>query len=220
VIFQAGSSATGIDFAARHGEVVFTGQPSVEAGKAFRDDLRARVAAHGRVPDAVRVWPGLSPLVAPTETEARARAAELAELIHDDVARRLVQDNIGDLDLSGYDVHGPVPDIPETNRSRSRRESMLALARREGLTIRGLAERFAGGTVAGTPEQIADRLQEWFTAGAADGFNVSFPYLPGPAEDFVEQVVPELRKRGLVREDYEGTTLREHLGLARPEVVR
>ncbi|MBN9756505.1 Nitrilotriacetate monooxygenase component A [Pseudonocardia sp. Ae406_Ps2] len=213
VLFQAGSSETGKDFAARYGEVVFTGQPDAAAGKAFVDDLHARVRRHGRDPDRVRVWPLVSPLVAPTETEARAKARALLDLLHDDVARRLVQDNIGDVDLTGYDVHGPLPDIPDTNRSKSRRDGMLALARRENLTIRGLAERFSGGTLAGTPEQIADHLEEWFHAGAADGFMVSFPYLPGPAVDFVEQVVPELRRRGLVRDGYAGTTLRDHLGL-------
>jgi alkanesulfonate monooxygenase SsuD/methylene tetrahydromethanopterin reductase-like flavin-dependent oxidoreductase (luciferase family) len=106
-------------------------------------------------------------------------------------------------------------------RGRPRAVGQLRRRRRDpGRRGRPLLRPGRPAPVAGTPEQIADRLQEWFTAGAADGFNVSFPYLPGPAEDFVEQVVPELRKRGLVREDYEGTTLREHLGLARPEVTR
>ncbi|MFE5033800.1 LLM class flavin-dependent oxidoreductase [Streptomyces sp. NPDC056683] len=217
VVFQAGSSETGREFAARHGEVLFTTQHELGAAQAFYADIKGRAAAHGRAPAHVLVWPGLTPLVAPTETEARRRLAELQDLIHDDVARRLVQDNIGDLDLTDHPVDGPLPDIPETNRSKSRRDLLLKLAHDEKLTIRQLAHRFAAGAaVAGTPEQIADHIETWFHAYAADGFNISFPYLPGPAEDFVDQVVPLLQRRRLLRTEYEGTTLRENLGLPRP----
>lgn len=219
VIFQAGSSETGRDFAARHGEVIFTAQTSLAGAQAFYADLKERVAAHGRDPDNVLVWPVLAPYVASTEAEARARLGELQELVHDDVARRLVQDNIGDLDLSGYPLDGPVPDVGVTNRSRSRQELLLDLARRENLTIRQLALRFAAvSSVVGTPETVADHIERWFRARAADGFNVSFPYLPGSAEDFVDHVVPELRRRGLFRAEYEETTLRGHLGLPLPPV--
>ncbi|WP_410631034.1 LLM class flavin-dependent oxidoreductase [Amycolatopsis sp. cmx-4-83] len=221
VLFQAGSSETGQDFAARHGEVLFTAQPDLAAAQAFSTGIKARVTAAGRDPGQVRVWPLLSPLVAGTEAAARRKVAELDDLLHDDVARRLVQDNIGDVDLTGYPVDGPLPEIPESNRSKSRRDLLLGMARRDDLTIRQLARRFSGGSiVAGTPEQLADRMQEWFTSGAADGFTVSFPYFPGPAIDFVQQVVPILRRRGLVPDGYHGTTLRENLGLARPEVSR
>jgi FMN-dependent oxidoreductase (nitrilotriacetate monooxygenase family) len=217
VIFQAGASETGKAFAARHGEVLFVTQHELPAAQAYYADIKARAAAHGRDPDHVLVWPGLSPLVAATESEARRQLAELQDLVHDDVARRLVQDNIGDLDLTGHPLDGPVPDIPDTNRSKSRRDLLLRLARDERLTIRQLAGRFAAAsTVAGTPEQIADHIETWFHAYAADGFNISFPYLPGPAGDFVDHVVPLLQQRGLLRTDYEGTTLRENLGLPRP----
>ncbi len=217
VVFQAGSSPTGREFAARHGEVLFTSQYELGPAQAFYADVKARAAAHGRDPAHVLVWPGISPLVAATETEARQRLGELGDLVHDDVARRLVQDNIGDLDLSDRPVDGPLPDIPESNRSKSRRDLLLKTARAEGLTIRQLALRFAtDAAVAGTPEQIADHIETWFRAYAADGFNISFPYLPGPAEDFVDQVVPLLQQRGLLRTEYEGTTLRENLGLPRP----
>ncbi|SOE06678.1 LLM class flavin-dependent oxidoreductase [Streptomyces sp. Ag109_G2-15] len=217
VLFQAGSCETGREFAARHGEVLFTTQHELGAAQAFYADVKARAAAHGRDPDQVLVWPGLTPLVAPTEADARRRLAELQDLIHDDVARRLVQDHIGDIDLTGHPVDGPLPDIPDTNRSRSRRELLLKSAHDEKLTMRELAHRLAAGSVvAGTPEQIADHIETWFRARAADGFNVSFPYLPGPAEDFVDHVVPLLQQRGLFPNAYEGTTLRENLGLSRP----
>jgi FMN-dependent oxidoreductase (nitrilotriacetate monooxygenase family) len=217
VLFQAGSSETGRNFAARHGEVIFTAQRSLEGAQAFYTDLKRRAADFGRSPDSLRVWPGLSPLVTSTEEEAARRVAELQELIHDDVLRRLVQDNIGDVDFSDVPLDGPLPEIGESNRSKSRQSLMLDLARREGLTVRQLGLRFAGGgIVAGPPEQIADRMSSWFLERGADGFNISFPYLPGPAVDFVEQVVPLLRRRGLVAPEYAGTTLREHLGLTRP----
>nr|WP_235433535.1 LLM class flavin-dependent oxidoreductase [Protofrankia coriariae] len=196
---------------------MFTAQTTLAGAQAFYADIKARAAAYGRDSDHLLVWPLLSPFVASTRERARARLAELQELVHDDVARRLVQDNIGDLDLSGYPLDGPLPPIGATNRSRSRQELMLDLARREHLTIRQLALRFTtAGAVVGTPEDVADHIEEWFTTRAADGFNVSFPYLPGAAEDFVDHVVPELRRRGLFRHAYETTTLRGHLGLPRP----
>ncbi|MER5193711.1 LLM class flavin-dependent oxidoreductase [Streptomyces sp. NPDC002755] len=219
VVFQAGSSATGREFAARHGEVLFTTQYELGAAQEFYADIKARAAGHGRDPAHVLVWPGLTPLVAATEADARRRLAELQDLIHDDVARRLVQDNIGDLDLSDHPLDGPLPDIPDSNRSKSRRDLLLKLAHDDELTIRQLARRFAvDSAVAGTPEQIADHIETWFHERAADGFNISFPYLPGPAEDFVDHVVPLLQRRGLLRTEYEGATLRENLGLPRPAV--
>ncbi|HVT71487.1 MAG TPA: LLM class flavin-dependent oxidoreductase [Trebonia sp.] len=217
VLFQAGSSETGRNFAARHGEVIFTHQRSLEGAQAFYTDIKRRARDAGRSPDSLLVWPGLSPLVTSTEAEGARRVAELQGLIHDDVLRRLVQDNIGDVDFSGVPLDGPLPEIGESNRSRSRQSLLLDLARREGLTVRQLGLRFAGGgIVAGPPEKIADRMATWFLERGADGFNISFPYLPGPAADFTEQVVPLLRRRGLVAPEYVGVTLREHLGLPRP----
>jgi FMN-dependent oxidoreductase (nitrilotriacetate monooxygenase family) len=220
VLFQAGASPTGRDFAAQYGEVLFTTAYTLDSARAGYAHAKAAAAGRGRDPRHVLVWPGLSPLVASTEAEARARVAELDALVHDDVARRLVQDNIGDLDLTGYPLDGPVPDTPPSNRSKSRRDLLLELARRDELTIRQLALRMSGGAiVAGTPEQVADHIETWFRAEAADGFNISFPYLPGPAEDFVDQVVPILQRRGLLPTGYAGGTLRENLGLPRPAAL-
>ncbi len=123
-------------------------------------------------------------------------------------------------DVSGYDLDGPLPDIPESNAARSGRQKLVDMARREGLTIRHLAQ-YVGGSfstleIIGTPAEIADRMEEWLLTDACDGFNVMFPYLPGGLDDFIDRVVPELQRRGLFRREYEGATLRENLGLPRP----
>jgi alkanesulfonate monooxygenase SsuD/methylene tetrahydromethanopterin reductase-like flavin-dependent oxidoreductase (luciferase family) len=122
-------------------------------------------------------------------------------------------------DASGFDLDGPLPDIPESNASKSGRERALALARRENLTVRQLAQRmggYAGLAMVGTPQTIADEMEEWVETGGSDGFIIMFPYLPGGLDDFVDRVVPELQRRGIFRREYEGKTLRENLGLPRP----
>ncbi|MGV4982331.1 LLM class flavin-dependent oxidoreductase [Streptomyces sp. NPDC001709] len=215
VIIQAGSSPVGREFAARHAEVIFTRHNRLGDAQDFYADLKSRVAAHGRNPDQVMVWPTLAPIVAATEAEAEERLAEFQELVPDHVALRTLQDFLG-IDLSDHPVDGPVPDVPYTNQSQSTTERLIGLARRENLTIRGLALRLMGDIIAGTPEQIADHMESWFTQGGADGFNIDFPYLPGSADDFVDHVIPEIQRRGLFRTSYEGTTLRENLGLDIP----
>ncbi|PZT70825.1 FMN-dependent monooxygenase [Streptomyces sp. SW4] len=213
VIIQAGSSPVGREFAARHAEVIFTRHNTLSDAQDFYADLKKRVAGHGRDPEKVLVWPTLAPIVAATEAEARRRLEELQDLTHDHVALRTLQDFLGDVDLSAYPIDGPVPDIPYTNQSQSTTERLVGLARRENLSIRQLALRLMGDIVAGTPEQIADHMESWFTGRGADGFNIDFPYLPGSADDFVDHVIPELQRRGLYRTSYEGGTLRENLGI-------
>jgi alkanesulfonate monooxygenase SsuD/methylene tetrahydromethanopterin reductase-like flavin-dependent oxidoreductase (luciferase family) len=126
----------------------------------------------------------------------------------------------GGLDLSRYPLDGPLPELPPSNAMKSRQALFIELARRENLTLRQLYLRVAGArghcTVVGSPRQVADHLEAWFSAGAADGFNIMPPLLPSGLESFVELVVPELQKRGLYRREYRGSTLREHLGLRRP----
>ncbi|MEV5419181.1 LLM class flavin-dependent oxidoreductase [Streptomyces albogriseolus] len=212
VIIQAGSSPVGREFAARHAEVIFTRHNTLSDAQDFYADLKKRAAGHGRDPEKILVWPTLAPIVAATETEARQRLVELQDLTHDHVALRTLQDFLGDVDLSAYPIDGPVPDIPYTNQSQSTTERLVGLARRENLSIRQLALRLMGDVVAGTPEQIADHMESWFTGRGADGFNIDFPYLPGSADDFVDHVIPELQRRGLYRTSYEGGTLRENLG--------
>ncbi|SDY17326.1 FMN-dependent oxidoreductase, nitrilotriacetate monooxygenase family [Amycolatopsis xylanica] len=220
LLVQAGSSETGKEYAARYAEAVFTAQQTFEEGKAFYDDVKARLGRHGRTPDEIKILPGISPILGRTEAEAREREAELNALITPEYGVRQLS-NLLDHDLAGYPLDGPLPDVGTfTEGQQSRFDLVTGLARRENLTIRQLIERLAGGrghrVFAGTPVQVADQLEHWFTAGAADGFNIMPPTLPGGLTDFVDLVVPELQRRGLFRTEYSASTLRGHYGLARP----
>jgi len=217
VIFQAGASEVGRAFAAQYGEVIFTAPPTLEAAILYREQLDDALVQAGRDPGDVRVWPILSPIVADTDEEAQQILERLGTLIHDDVLRRLIQDNLGDDDLSDADLDAPLPEtLTSSNRSLSRREGILAVARAENLTLRQLAVRFAsGGSVTGSPTTVADRIERWFSSGAIDGFNVSFPYLPDQADRFVNDVLPILEERGIFV-PATGPTLRDSLGLPRP----
>jgi FMN-dependent oxidoreductase (nitrilotriacetate monooxygenase family) len=228
LLVQAGSSEDGRDFAARHAEAVFTAQQTLAEAQAFSRDLKGRTRAAGRDPEGIKILPGLVPVIGSSETEARARDAELEELITYEHGRRrlaeLLQIPIEELEL---DAHLPA-DLPPPrliNGAQSRYELVVDLARRDRLTVRGLIGRLGGGrghrTFAGTPEQVADEIELWFTGGAADGFNIMPPVLPSGLELFVDEVVPLLRRRGLFRTAYvPGETLRGRYGLARPEAGR
>ncbi|NRQ39231.1 LLM class flavin-dependent oxidoreductase [Nonomuraea sp. NN258] len=220
LLVQAGSSEDGKEFAARHAEAVFTAQQTLRDGQEFYADLKSRLARHGRAPSELLVLPGISPVIGSTEREALRLEKELEELIIPAYGLSQLSHLTG-IELGEDALDLPLPDIPvETEGAQSRRRLVVELARREALTVRGLLARLAGGrghrVVAGTPEQIADELQEWFLYGAADGFNIMPPILPSGLSDFVDHVVPELRIRGLFRHEYEGRTLRENYGLARP----
>jgi len=220
LLVQAGSSETGKEYAARYAEAVFTAQQTFEEGKAFYDDVKARAARYGRTPDEIKILPGISPIIGRTEAEAHEREALLNSLITPDYGVAQLS-KLLDHDLRPYPLDGPLPDVGTyTEGAQSRFDLVTGLARRENLTIRQLIERLAGGrghrVFAGTPEQVADQIEHWFTGGAADGFNIMPPTLPGGLTDFVDLVVPELQRRGLFRTEYTGTTLREHYGLARP----
>jgi FMN-dependent oxidoreductase (nitrilotriacetate monooxygenase family) len=218
VVVQAGGSETGRDLAAGTAEVVFTAQPTLAKAQSFYRDIKDRVIAKGRNPDAVKVMPGLFAVVGRTQEEADAKFAQLQSLIEPKAGLALLGRMIGNFDLSGYPLDGPLPELPQTqDGQRSRQQLLTDLAQGENLTIRQLYERIAGGrghfTVVGTPELVADRMQEWFEQGAADGFNFMAPALPGGLDDFLELVIPELQRRGLFRTAYAGRTLRSHLGL-------
>jgi FMN-dependent oxidoreductase (nitrilotriacetate monooxygenase family) len=220
LLVQAGSSETGKEYAARFAEAVFTAQQTFEDGKAFYDDVKARLSRYGRTPEQIKILPGITPIIGRTEEEAREAEALLNSLITPDYGLQQLS-NLLDHDLSQYPLDGPLPEVgSHTEGAQSRFDLVTSLARRENLTIRQLIERLAGGrghrVFAGTPTQVADQIEYWFSGGAADGFNIMPPTLPGGLDDFVDLVVPELQRRGLFRTEYTGTTLREHYGLSRP----
>jgi FMN-dependent oxidoreductase (nitrilotriacetate monooxygenase family) len=222
LLVQAGSSEAGKEYAARYAEAVFTAQQTLAEGQAFYADLKSRVTRSGRRPGDVKVLPGICAVIGGTEAEAKAREAELNALISPAYGQEQLSRML-EHDISGYPLDGPLPRLPGEEAiagGKSRFTLVTTLARRENLTIRELIERLAGGrghrVFAGTPEQVADQIELWFSAGAADGFNIMPPSLPGGLSDFVEQVVPELQRRRLFRTEYTGRTLREHYGLARP----
>ncbi|QQS11200.1 MAG: LLM class flavin-dependent oxidoreductase [Rhodospirillales bacterium] len=218
VIVQAGASEAGKQLAAETAEVVFAGIGGLADGKRLFADIKGRMAAVGRDRDSLKILPGAFVVVGDTVEEARAKRAHLDSLVHYDSAIASLSIALGH-DASKFDPDGPLPEIPETNASQSGRERAIALAKRDGLTVRQLAQRlggFAGLSFVGTPATIADQMEEWLHEEGSDGFNVMFPYLPAGLDDFVDRVVPELQRRGLFRREYEGRTLRENLGLARP----
>ncbi|KQO83796.1 LLM class flavin-dependent oxidoreductase [Rhizobium sp. Leaf262] len=219
ILIQAGSSGPGQDLAARTADVVFTAQQSLAEAQAFYKSLKSRVEKFGRQARDVAVMPGFLPVIGKTSKEAAEKLAELDQWTDLKSAMPLLEERIGD-SLTDYDPDGQLPDLPISDQLRSRAELLTALARRENLTIRQLALRVAAGRghhiVLGTPVEVADRMQEWFESYAADGFNIMPPFFPEGLEDFTQLVVPILQERGLFRKDYEGSTLRDHLGLKRP----
>jgi FMN-dependent oxidoreductase (nitrilotriacetate monooxygenase family) len=226
VLVQAGSSDTGRRFAARHAEAVFTAHMEKATAQAFYADLKVLVAAEGRRPESVLILPGLSPMIASTETEARRLARELNELSDPEVGRKRLSGRFGGHDFSHLPLDRPLrpEDFPAPSAveaARSRTEVILSLVRREKPTLRQLLASLAGArghfTMAGTPEQVADLIEDWFTDAAADGFNIMPPVLPAMLDAFSAEVIPLLQRRGLFRTEYAGTTLRAHYGLALPE---
>lgn len=221
VVVQAGASDAGKNLAARTADVVFTAAQTIEQAQAYYADLKSRMTGFGRKPDDIKILPGVSPIVANSESEARAKYEALQELIPDEVGVALLASYLSIKDLSQYPLDGPLPDMPATDGIQSRQQLIIDQARRENLSIRQSARNFAGARghwqLIGTPKQIADELEERFHAKAADGFNVMGAYFPGELKDFIDLVVPELRRRGLFRTEYEGRTLRDNLGLRTPE---
>ncbi len=218
VIVQAGASEAGRQLAAETAEAVFAAHRTLAEGQAFYADVKGRMARFGRDPDHLKILPGVLVVVGDSVEEAREKRALLDSFVHYDSAIASLSIALGH-DASGFDPDGPLPDIPDTNASKSGRERTIALARDENLTVRQLAQRLGGyGGLAfvGTPATIADAMEQWLVERGSDGFNVMFPYLPEGLDDFVDKVVPELQRRGLFRTEYAGTTLRDHLGLPRP----
>jgi FMN-dependent oxidoreductase (nitrilotriacetate monooxygenase family) len=217
VLVQAGSSGVGRDLAARVADVVFTAQNTLDDRKAFYTDLKARAAKFGRGPADVLIMPGISPIVAASESEGKAKLQALNKLISFDTALATLNTFMVDVDLRRFPLDEPIPKIPETQGNQSRQELALKMAHREGMTLRQLALWFAGTRghwmPIGTATQIADLMEECFDSYGCDGFNLMPVSFPDVFRDFVQQVIPELQKRGRFRKEYQGTTLREHLGL-------
>jgi alkanesulfonate monooxygenase SsuD/methylene tetrahydromethanopterin reductase-like flavin-dependent oxidoreductase (luciferase family) len=223
VVVQAGASADGRELAARHAEAVFSASQSFEESLAYRRELNTRAQQLGRGPDAVQVLAGLTTIIGATEADAIRRRDELVDLIPWDYSMTRLAGTLG-IAPDRLKLDEPLPDhlaLPANgNGNHTFFNATLALARRTGLTVRGLIRELAGGgghrVIVGTPEQVADDIEYWFRNGAADGFNLMPDVLPGGLADFVDGVVAILQQRGIFRTEYEGTTLREHLGLARP----
>ncbi|HEX2529659.1 MAG TPA: LLM class flavin-dependent oxidoreductase [Geminicoccus sp.] len=219
VIVQAGSSEAGRQIAAETAEMVFGSSNNLPDAQRFYADVKGRMKAVGRDPDHLKILPGAFIVVGDTVDEARARKRHLDSLVDASSALASLSVQLG-TDASRFDLDGPLPDIPESNASKSARQKLIDLAAREKMTVRELAQYVGGsyGTLEmiGTPTTIADQMEEWLHTDGCDGFNVMFPYLPAGLDDVVGRVVPELQRRGLFRTEYEGTTLRENLGLPRP----
>ncbi len=227
VLVQAGASHDGKEFAARTAEAVFTAQQTLGDAREFYVDLKDRVSRAGRDPDLVKILPGIVPVLGSTVAEAELLAERLDEAIVPEYGLRQLSE-ILEVPTDAFELDAELPQdiVPGEHREgfQSRADLVIALARRDRLTVRELLGRLGGGrghwTVVGTPEQVADELQTWFEAGAADGFNVMGPLLPSSLEHFVDHVIPILRERGFFRSEYTGTTLRDHYELPRPTVRR
>jgi len=219
VIVQAGASEAGRQLAAETAEVVFAAGGRLADDQAFYRDVKSRAEAAGRDPEALKILPGAFVVVGDSDDEARAKRFRLDSLVHYESAIASLSIALG-TDAAKFDPDGPLPEIPETNQSQSGRARAVGLARREGLSVRQLAQRlggYAGLAFVGSVKTVADQMEQWFVERGCDGFNVMFPYLPEGLEDFVVKVVPELQRRGLFRREYEGPTLRDNLGLKRPQ---
>jgi FMN-dependent oxidoreductase (nitrilotriacetate monooxygenase family) len=223
VLFQAGASEPGRELAARRAEAIYAVAYDLPSAQEYYRDVKARIRTAGRTPDSVAVLPGLVTYIGSTEAEARAKQRELDQLLLPAESLRQLGMFI-DQDCSGWELDAPVPALPPLDMftgPQGRYATILRIIAAERPTVRQLLGRLAAGgghcTMVGTPEQLADRITEWFENRGADGFNLMPPTLPGGIEDFVDHVVPVLQRRGLFRREYDAGTLRGHLGLARPE---
>jgi alkanesulfonate monooxygenase len=218
VIVQAGQSEPGRQLAAETAELVFCSPRDLVAAKALYADIKGRMPAFGRKPEHLKILPAAFIVIGDTVEEAKAKRLQLDSYVHYDSAIASLSIALGH-DVSGFDPDAPLPEIPDTNASKTGQAQALRLAAEENLTVRQLAQRYggyAGLAFVGTPTTIADEMETWLDQGASDGFTVVFPYLPQGLDDVTQRLIPELQRRGLFRRDYEGTTLREHLGLPRP----
>ncbi|MDR7161901.1 LLM class flavin-dependent oxidoreductase [Arthrobacter sp. BE255] len=228
VVVQAGASKAGIRLAGEHAEVIFTAAQTLDEALAFRQDINAAAAEFGRRPEEIAILPGLSTVIGSTEAEAKERRRLLAELVPLRYALGRLSGQLG-FDLNNVDLDAPVrreglPEPEAAAGSQTFYRMVLGIIERDKPTYRQLLHALGGGAghriVVGTPEQIADDIERWHRAGAADGFNVMPDALPSGFDQFVDHVIPELQRRGLFRTEYQGSTLREHLNLPVQPIVR
>ena len=220
VLIQAGSSEAGRDFASRHADVIFTGQPSIEEARNFYNDVKGRAAKYGRDPRQILILPGCAPIVGRTAEDAERKYQEIAGLVEIQDALNYLGRYLNDMDFSPYGLDDPFPDLGDFARNgwETATDRLKKLAKDENLTLRQMALRTTTpkNNFSGTPEQVADTMQEWFEAGVVDGFMVNCAVLPVGFNDFVDLVLPILKDRGLFRTGYEFSTLHENLGLPIP----
>jgi FMN-dependent oxidoreductase (nitrilotriacetate monooxygenase family) len=223
VIFQAGGSEPGKALAAETAEVVFTQDRNVKAAQAFYADVKGRLPKFGRTNDDLKILSGLNPIVGRTKAEAEDKFAALQAKLHPDVGREILSIDLDGVDLSDVPLDTPIPEskLPASvEGGKSYLKYMKQLIADGNVTVRQLYSHYAvargGNFIVGSPKDVADLMEEWFTTHAADGFMIGLSYLPSGMHDFVDLVVPELRRRKLFREAYQGPTLRDHLGLKRP----
>ncbi|WP_246663481.1 LLM class flavin-dependent oxidoreductase [Phyllobacterium endophyticum] len=219
VIIQAGASDRGRDFAARWADVIFVSHDSIDSAIAFYREMKERVVRFGRSPDSLKILPSITPVVAETKSLAEEKAAILRDLVEPRAGLTTLSYHL-DVDLSAFPLDEPLPNV-EVPGVQGHYDEVREATARDGLTLGDLGKRYGSryeGDMIGDAQHVSDKLVEWFERGAADGFTVSAPYQPGGFDDFVRLVVPELQKRGVFRADYAGSTLRDHLGLERPEI--
>ena len=226
VLVQAGSSDTGRKFAAQHAEAVFTAHMEKSSAKAFYSDLKSLVKAEGRNEKDCLILPGLSPVIASTDAEAQQFRDDLNNLADPQEGLISLSARFGGTDFSHLPLDTPLspddfPDPSTVEAARSRTEVILGVVRNERLTMRQLLSKLAGArghyVVSGTPEHIADLIEDWFIDGVADGINLMPPVLPKMLDVFIDEVVPLLQRKGIFRTEYQGNTLRDHYGLDRPD---
>ena len=220
VLIQAGSSEAGRDFASRHADVIFTGQPSIEESRNFYNDVKGRAAKYGRDPRQILILPGCAPIVGRTAEDAERKYQEIAGLVEIQDALNYLGRYLNDMDFSPYGLDDPFPDLGDFARNgwETATDRLKKLAKDENLTLRQMALRTTTpkNNFSGTPEQVADTMQEWFEAGVVDGFMINCAVLPVGFNDFVDLVLPILKDRGLFRTGYEFSNLHENLGLPIP----
>ncbi len=220
VLIQAGASEAGKEFAAKQADLIFTTSGNLASAMGFRDDVKDRAVRYGRSAEEMYILPSCSPVVGQTEADAEAKYQEICDLVSIEDSLNYLGRYFNDIDFTQFELDEQFPELGDFARNgwESSTDRLKQMAREEKLTLRQMAHRATNPKSAfmGTPERVADIMQEWFESGAADGFMLNGAVLPQVFDDFIDQVLPILKERGLFRTEYEASTLRGNLGLAVP----